>query len=239
MSSENPIYDHVGLVVTAGGRGTRFGGLKQFEPLLGEPLLLWTLRAFAECPFTDVVVTLPEEFLDADEWRAIARKAPFPVRAVAGGERRADSVRAGVLSLDPRCTIVAVHDGARPFPPVAALNECLAALAQDHALAGAIVAAPMTDTVKRIGGGEAITETLPRSYLRRAETPQVVRRVPFLEAAAKDGADLATDEAQVLERAGHTVRVVTHRGMNLKVTERPDIALAEAIIRHREGQSSK
>src|SRR5690606_21788979 len=115
-------------VVVAAGKGTRFGGWKQLAPIGGEPLLLRTLRTLEAIPFGERIVVLHEDLLDSPEWQAISAALEHPHHAIPGGAERADSVRAGVLAASHLCEFVAVHDGARPFPPIDAIAECLRTL---------------------------------------------------------------------------------------------------------------
>jgi 2-C-methyl-D-erythritol 4-phosphate cytidylyltransferase len=219
-----------GLVVVAAGRGTRFGGWKQLAPLGGKPLLVHTLEAFARCPFRDRVVVLPQDLLNEDVWDEILRKFPSlnDFRVVAGGAERSLSVLAGVRELSESCDFVAVHDGARPFPPIEAAAECAALLQARPDIAAAIVAKPVSDTIKMIGHGDnLIQRTVDRRLLLRAETPQVARRDLLLQALSSPASAAASDEAQALEIAGYPTACVVHHGYNPKITLAHDLALAE------------
>jgi len=222
----------LGLVVVAAGSGTRFGGPKQFAPLGGKPLLAWCLEAFDKCEdIAERVVVLRADLQDTATWRGIVAGLRHPVRVVEGGAQRADSVRAGTGALGERCDLVAVHDGARPFPPLEAMRGCAAMLRGDADLACAIVAARCTDTLKALGDdGESIVRTIDRSRTARAETPQVCRRAALLEALARPGASRCTDEAHAIEHAGLRTAVVLHDGANPKITTTLDVRAAEAIL---------
>lgn len=229
MSKSGSSDARTALVVVAGGRGRRFGALKQFARVGGEPLLFRTLRAFDSFAAKERIVVLPADEITGPDWQAIAPRLRLRWRAVAGGETRADSVRAGVAAASAE--FVAVHDAARPFPPIEATRNCLARIAADPSIDGAIVCAPVTDTLKRIAAGtDLVGETVPREELRRAETPQCARRAALLDALALPDASLATDEAMALERAGRRVALVLHAGINLKVTTPADIAVAEQLL---------
>lgn len=227
-----PSPQQLGLVVVAAGSGARFGAMKQFAPLAGKPLLAHCLETFDRCgEFVDRVVVLPGDMLESAAWRKIRDRLENPVRPVAGGVTRADSVRAGVEALDTRCELVAVHDGARPFVPVDAMRECLARLREDATLAAAIVASPIADTLKSTTADQTIERTIDRARTVRAETPQLCRRALLLAALA-DARESVTDEAQALERAGHRTAAVLHDGYNVKITNTTDLVLAEAWLRH-------
>ena len=188
------------LVVVAAGSGTRFGGPKQWAPLAARPLLAHCLDALGLAqPEADRVVVLPEELLESASWHEVNASLAQAWRAVAGGATRALSGRSGVEAA--RGEIVAVHDGARPFPPVDALREAVALLREKPALAGAIVCAPVTDTLKQLDDAGLITGTIDRARCARAETPQVCRRERLLNALARPGTEDCTDEARVAAEA--------------------------------------
>lgn len=231
-----PPWQRCGIVVVAAGKGLRFGGWKQLASIAGEPLVTMTLGAFVAVPCAARVVVVPQEWLADGTWEELHERWPHagPWKAVAGGERRSESVLAGLRALPPECEFAAVHDGARPFPPIEAADQALGRLAGDGELAGVIVARQVTDTVKQVDPLGRIERTLPREELRAAETPQIARR-PILEAALSGPAAAdARDEAQALEWAGHRTAMVCHEAINIKVTHRGDIVLAEAILRERE-----
>lgn len=224
------IFQHTGLVIVAAGRGTRFGGFKQLAPVAGVPLLKRTMAAFDELPFAERVVVLPADLMGDEALHADLAGAGHIWRFVEGGALRAQSVLCGVKTLGRGVELAAVHDGARPFPPIEATWRCVALLGESPVAAGAIVVARVNDTLKRVDGHGAVVATVPRSDLVRAETPQVARRGLLMEALSAPGAEEATDEAQALERAGHLVATIAHDGLNPKVTARQDILLAEAIL---------
>lgn len=215
------------LLVAAGGSGTRFGSPipKQLLPLAGVPVLRRSLLPFAGL-VEEAVVAAP-----AAHSAAVAEACaglPFPVRVVEGGPSRQASVHAALLASggDP-CL---VHDAVRPFVPRRCIEACLAALARHPA---AVVAVPCAATVKRAAPDGSVAATVPRRDLWLAQTPQGFRRQAGLEAfarAAREGWQ-CTDDAEVLERAGHPVVLVPGDPVNLKITEPGDWRLAEALLR--------
>lgn len=227
------VFSQAGLVIVAAGKGTRFGGYKQLAALGGEPLLKRTMAAFDELPFAQRIVVLPRELIsDSSLLRELM--GPRHVWAfVEGSEYRAQSVLCGLRAMEERIEFAAVHDGARPFPPIEATWRCVAELAADTRVGGAIVCTQATDTLKRVDRAGHIEETIPRADVRRAETPQVARRALLIAALSRPGAELATDEAQALERAGHRVATMMHEGINMKVTSPQDMLLAESLLEKR------
>lgn len=219
------------VVVVAAGSGTRMGGEtpKQFRPVMGLPLFLWSTCFFSSLPLVDrVVVVGPAARLE--ELRELCERhmhGRMPA-IVAGGARRQDSVMAGVRATPGDSDFVAVQDAARPFPP-ANLDDGLAAAAETGA---AIYAAPVSSTMKRVENG-MIAGTVEREGLWAAQTPQLVRRpllIDALEACERTGRQV-TDEAGAVEALGVRVRIVPATDANLKVTTPGDWIVAEAIAR--------
>ncbi|HEV8598466.1 MAG TPA: 2-C-methyl-D-erythritol 4-phosphate cytidylyltransferase [Gemmatimonadales bacterium] len=231
-----PLPLDVGVVLAAAGRGERCGDPpKQFRSLAGAPLLLHALRPFLSHPAVALVsVVLPEEQAAAPpDW--LAELVGERLRVVAGGTTRMDSVAAGLRVLPVSCSIVLVHDGARPFPEAVVID---AVIAQARRGVGAIAAVPLYDTLKEAGPIESDTpppvlRTLSRTAVWRAQTPQAFPRA-LLEAAyatARAEGFAATDDAELVERSGGTVVLVRDVSSNLKVTTPEDFRVAEALAR--------
>lgn len=226
-----------GLVIVAAGQGRRFGGPKQLAEVRGEPLLLHTVRAFAHCRFAQRVLVLPPGLFDDGTWLDLQSKygAFSYYEGIPGGKARAHSVRLGLMALTPTCKYVAVHDGARPLPPIDCLVECHRRLEADPSIAAAVVSAPATDTLKEVAGHASgrVARTIDRTRILRAETPQLARREELLKALSTERNPPPSDEAQALELAGKFVICVLHEGLNIKVTHPEDLALFEALLHRR------
>ena len=231
--TSDPVRGGLWVVVPAAGRGMRFGGdrPKQYHPVLGRPLIQHTLERLAAHPRISglCVVLAPDDGYWAG-WREIGGK---PVLRCAGGAERADSVLAGVRALPPAVREkdwVLVHDAARPCLRSDDLGRLL-----DHGAAhdvGAILAAPVRDTLKRATRGGTIARSEPREQLWRAFTPQMFRRAALeraLESALAAGVAI-TDEAMAFERLGLSPLLVEGAEDNLKVTTPSDLALAEYLL---------
>ena len=199
----------------------------------GRPLLAWTLDALAAADSTRrmVLVTAAER---VDEVRAAPWLPAGVVAVVAGGRRRQDSVAAGFRALDDAGDLAAeddpvlVHDGARPLVQPALVDAVAQATARHGA---AIPVIPVADTLKRLDGG-LVGETVDRSELAAAQTPQGARRRLLRQAlAGADPAQDATDEASLLEAAGIPVHVVAGDPANVKVTVPEDLARVMATLR--------
>ena len=220
------------VVVPAAGVGRRFGGdvAKQYVELDGEPLIAHALRAlFAHPSVEGAVVALAADDAAWPGWNEFLGK---PVVACIGGATRAESVLAGLAALPESVRpddFVLVHDAARPNLHADDLDALLERGRADPV--GAILAAPVRDTLKRAGDDGGIDRTEPRERLWRALTPQLFRRLQLsraLEAAFADGIEI-TDESMAMERQGLRPLLVEGREDNLKVTTPADLALLRAL----------
>jgi 2-C-methyl-D-erythritol 4-phosphate cytidylyltransferase / 2-C-methyl-D-erythritol 2,4-cyclodiphosphate synthase len=212
----------IAAILVAAGSGSRFGAEtpKQFLTIAGKPVI----RHAAEALAAHVFVIQPVG--DAAPIQAALKGIPGCLPAVPGGETRQDSVRAGLEALAPhQPDIVLVHDAARPVIPHGTVPALLAALRESP---GAIPAAPVADTLKRVVRG-VITETVPRTGLFRAQTPQAFRFATLL-AAHQAGLTGATDDASLLEAAGETVETVPGSDDNIKLTYPEDLIRLERIM---------
>jgi 2-C-methyl-D-erythritol 4-phosphate cytidylyltransferase len=219
-------------IIVAAGKGTRAGGegLKQFRALAGVPLLIHTLRRFEECAaVNEIVVVAP-----AVETNFHIAASPFPLKKIArvveGGQTRTESVWRGLQTLNgERTSVVAVHDGVRPFVTPAEIERTIRAAAESGA---AVLCAPVIDTIKVIEGAR-IAHTLPREALRRALTPQCFRYELLRRAFARARAEEieATDDSALVELCGAEVVVVEGNSRNIKITRPEDFALAEILMK--------
>lgn len=210
-------------IIVAAGKGIRAGGSipKQFAPLRGKPMVMHSLTALTSHPMTTQTIIVIGEG-QQDHARDIQLEN---VSFVEGGAERRDSVRAGLERLEGKgVTRVLIHDAARPFIPAAVIDALLKAL--DHA-PGAVPALPVADTLAK--GAETLGDNVPRAGLNRIQTPQAFHFDAILAAhrAWPDGEE-ATDDAQMLRRAGHDVALVPGDAMLEKITHPADFAAAEA-----------
>jgi len=213
----------IAALLVAAGSGTRFGSdvPKQFLPLAGIPVIQRAARALID----DVDLLLPVG-PSALIGSALAGLPHLPV--VPGGAERQDSVRAGLEALVSSAPdVVLVHDAARPVIPPGTIGALLAAL---HEAGGAIPAVAVADTLKR-SDGQTILETVPRAGLYRAQTPQAFHFPLLLRLHRAAAGRAATDDAALLEAAGHSVRLVAGSEANVKVTVKEDLMRLEAAMR--------
>lgn len=221
----------VGVVIVAGGSGTRVGGreLKQFRWVGGKPMLLHSLQTFMARPeVVSVVCVLPAALAgDPPPW--IFQCDVDRLMISIGGKTRQQSVANGLDDLPDEAKYVLVHDAARPGVTSAMIGRVIDAVRRDGA---AIAALPLADTLKSVGASGKVTGTVDRSGLWRAQTPQGFRRDLIIRAhrdAAAAKVD-ATDDAALCERIGVPVTVVAGDERAMKVTEEADFARAEALF---------
>ena len=218
------------ILVPAAGSGSRLGGPvpKQYLSLAGRPVIHHTLERLLRSDALGLVVVLAA---GDTRWSQSNPPADPRLLTATGGAERIDSVRAGLQRLADRAMaddFVLVHDAVRPCITRADLRALLAAA--DHP-GGAVLAAPVADTLKRVSGG-VVVATESRDGLWAAQTPQLFRYQMLCAAlAGAAGRDPpTTDEAAAAEAAGHRPRVVAGRRDNIKITWPGDLALAEAIL---------
>ena len=229
MTSDTAVY----AVVPAAGTGRRMGVAlpKQYLELAGRTVLEHTLWRLASHPrITEVVVAISA---DDEHFAGLRPRLPANIVTVTGGAERCHSVLSALIRLAATAAPTAwvlVHDAARPCVRRADLDHLLATLATSAV--GGILAVPVRDTLKRCAADDSIIDTVDRSALWHALTPQMFR-LGLLKAAierALAAGTLVTDEAQAIERAGLVARVVAGHSDNLKITHPEDLPLAALIL---------
>ncbi len=223
-------------LIPAAGRAARFSkdgstsGNKLFASLLGQPVLRWTVEAFAGHPDVNgvVVVAAPDEV-------ALCREAltglPNVLAVVPGGATRQASVAMGLFALGGAADdLVLVHDGARPLVTADVISRCLET-ARLHG--NAVAALPVADTLKAVDDAQTVQRTVDREGLWAVQTPQVFPVSALYDAhtQARDAGWLGTDEASLVEMFGDApVHLVFGDPANFKITRPEDLALAEAVL---------
>lgn len=196
-------------IVVAAGRGERFGAPKASLVLRGRALWEWGRDTLAGAGVGDIVVV-----------------GDVP-GGVPGGERRRDSVAAGLRAIRSDATHVVVHDAARPLASVALVAALLARVERGD-VAGVVPAVPVRDTVKRVAG-DRVVETVDRRDLVVVQTPQAFV-VAALRAAHAAGDGDASDDALLVEQTGGAVATIMGEVQNLKITYPDDLALADRML---------
>lgn len=216
-------------VVVAAGRGVRMGAAvnKVLLPLCGEPVIRHAVRAFCEADEIDGVVVVASAD-ETEQMRAALCGLEKVCAIVPGGSTRQESVKNGLDALPKEARIALVHDGARPLISRELIARCIR---QTEDCGSAVVCTPVTDTVKVEKDG-CVVRTLDRSQLRAVQTPQCFfagELKAAYEAAARDGVSV-TDDASVMEHAGHSVHLLESSEVNFKLTTPEDLRRAEDII---------
>ena len=225
-----PAGNRVGAIVVAAGLSRRMDGPdKLFLPLLGRPLLVYTLDTLqsVDC-VQEVVLVLSQSNLEQGRALVTGREFHKVTSVCLGGPRRQDSVRLGLQALSP-CDWVVVHDGARPCVEPELVER---GLEEARKWGSAVAAVPVHDTLKSADNEGRVVATVDREGVWATQTPQVFSWEALLEAHSQVG-ETATDDAALFERLGQPVHLYTGSRTNIKVTTRDDLRMAEAVLRHR------
>ncbi len=240
MNSESSGFPRVAVVIPAAGRGERFGSPKQFQTHLGWSLLRWALEPFLG--LGDSLVAMAVALPPGETARGLEDLAGHPrLHTCTGGASRQESVRLGLKLIAGELRpddVVLVHDAARPLLSGVDLRRIAELIARTGA--GALLAVPVRDTLKRAGGNGLVEETVPRSGLYQAQTPQGAPAHLLIEAhdrALRAGLH-ATDDAAVLEAAGIPVHIVEGDPLNFKITGETDWKLFTALARRLSGRDN-
>ncbi|MEJ1969788.1 MAG: bifunctional 2-C-methyl-D-erythritol 4-phosphate cytidylyltransferase/2-C-methyl-D-erythritol 2,4-cyclodiphosphate synthase [Rhizomicrobium sp.] len=224
----------VAVLIVAAGKGERAGGAvpKQYTPLLGKPILRWTLETFARHPkVTAIQVAIGP---DQDDFYGETVQGMEMLPPVLGGATRQESVRKGLEALAAAAPdFVLIQDAARPLTSAKMIDAVIAAL--ESGAEAAVPLLPVADTLKREGDGT--WTTVPRDGLHRAQTPQGFRFAKILRAHRHYASQDVTDDMALAETAGLRIASTPGEDANMKVTTPEDFAIAEAHLRARLGES--
>jgi 2-C-methyl-D-erythritol 4-phosphate cytidylyltransferase len=220
------------VILAAAGKSSRFQDphyKKPFAPLDHRAVWLHSAERFLNRDDVKqlLLVIAPEdrEYFDS---KFAANVAILGIDVVVGGAQRADSIANALARIKPSVDFVAVHDAARPCFANEWIDRIFAAA---EASGAAILAIPVRGTLKRVGPDRVIRETVSREQLWEAQTPQVFRRQLLLDAYARRGSEQGTDDAQLVASLGHPVTVVEGSPINLKITTKEDLRLAEQALK--------
>ena len=223
------------VILPAAGKSSRFRDRekKPFANLDGRAVWLRCAELFItrDDVCQTVIVVAPED-QETFRRRYLANLAFMNVQIADGGAERFESVANALAKVKPEAEFVAIHDAARPCLTAELIDTIFASAAKTGA---AMLAVPVSDTIKRSDSQGRVQETVSRKDLWLAQTPQVFRRDWLTEAYAKRGQlgrDI-TDDAQLIEAAGHAVYLVQGSTTNIKITTREDLVLAEAVLKAR------
>ncbi len=215
-------------IILAGGSGTRMGAdrNKVLLALQGKPVIAHSVQAFAGLVEGVVLVSREE---DIPAMQAAVQGIGMPVTIVPGGNTRQDSVWNGLCALPKGCTYVLIHDGARCLVDKGTICRCMASV---ETCGTGVAAIPAIDTIKQVDADENVTSTPDRTNLRVVQTPQgfTVELIRKAHIAAQQEGFLGTDDASLVERTGHPVRLTLGNRRNLKLTTPEDMKMAEMFL---------
>jgi 2-C-methyl-D-erythritol 4-phosphate cytidylyltransferase len=220
------------VILAAGGKSQRFQDRhykKPYAPLGGKAVWLYSAEKFlGRDDVKQLILVIAAEDKEMFYAKFGANIAILGIEVVEGGEERSESVANALALVRDDVDFIAVHDAARPCLADAWIDAVFEAAAKSGA---AILANRVVGTLKRSKDGKTIDETASRESLWEAQTPQVFRRTWLIDAYAKRGSLNPTDEAQAVEHLGHAVQLIESSRMNLKITTRDDLKLAEQALK--------
>jgi 2-C-methyl-D-erythritol 4-phosphate cytidylyltransferase len=225
----------ISAVIVAGGKGERMQAdiRKQYLMLDGISILARTVRAFAEIHAVDTVyLVIPEtdfEFCTRHILQDIHSK--LSVQLVKGGLSRQESVYNGLSAITDPDSVVVIHDGVRPFVPAIPTTEAIAWAVKEG---GCILGIPAVDTLKRVDNMDCIVNTMERSGVWQAQTPQVFQ-YQLIKKAHDDALSngfTGTDDASLVENTGQRVKMIYGSPYNIKITKPEDLVIAMGILKH-------
>ncbi len=223
-----------GVVIPAAGQGKRMISKlnKQYLTLLGLPVLAHTIALFSDYPgIEELVVVVREEELDFCRENVLKKYFNRPIKLIAGGRTRRESVYAGLKAFSPAIDYVIIHDGARPLLPTTIISEVIREVKEHIAVTTGI---RLKDTIKRLTDNNYVAETPPRNELVAIQTPQAFLYKTILKAHQETESDLmVTDDASLVEELGVQVKVIKGSEENIKVTTPLDMVVAENILKNR------
>jgi 2-C-methyl-D-erythritol 4-phosphate cytidylyltransferase len=220
------------VILPAAGRSSRFNDKnykKPYAPLANRAVWMHSAERFINrSDVAQTILIIAPEDREYFDFKFRSNAAILGIEVVEGGKERADSVARALARVKPSVDFICVHDAARPCITDEWIDRVFCAAERTGA---AIFAIPVVGTLKRVKKDNTIEETVSRAGLWEAQTPQVFRRELLLEAYAQRGDFQATDEAQLVERLGKPVAVVPGSPINMKITTREDLRLAEQALK--------
>jgi 2-C-methyl-D-erythritol 4-phosphate cytidylyltransferase len=227
-------------IIPAAGSGLRMSSNvpKQYLELQNMPILAMTVDKFERCSLIDsIILVVSSGHVDSCK-NEIVDKYNFKkvIKVIAGGERRQDSVRAGIEATEGEYDSILIHDGVRPFVSQKTIIRSINALEKNRAI---ITAMPAKETIKKIGEGGYVLKTYDRRLLWLVQTPQVFRYKDIYNAHMKallEGWDEVTDDALLMEKMNIPVKIIPGSEENIKITTPFDLKYAEFLLQSRAGE---
>ena len=214
------------IIITAGGIGKRMGAAipKQFIPLNGKPILMWTIRKFYEFDTAiEIILVLPEA--EVENWQQLCADYNFSIQhqVVVGGKERFDSVKNGLKNATG--SWIGVHDAVRPLVDLTVIKNCYS---QVEKLKAVIPVVQLKDSIRKIDGDFSTAKD--RSGYRLVQTPQVFESTLLKAAYQQSFSDLFTDDASVVENNNVSVHLIEGNEENIKITTKNDLLIASALL---------
>ncbi|MBN1588441.1 MAG: 2-C-methyl-D-erythritol 4-phosphate cytidylyltransferase [Pirellulales bacterium] len=220
------------VILPAAGRSSRFKDKhykKPFAPLANRAIWIHSAERFINRDdVIQVILVIAAEDRDDFDFKFASNVAILGIDVVEGGAERADSIEAALARVKPEADFVCIHDAARPCLADVWIDRVFEEVQRSQA---AILAIPVSSTLKRVGADNRVEETVSRARLYEAQTPQAFARELLLEAYAQRDGFAATDDAQLVERLGKPVSIVPGSPVNMKITTREDLRLAEQAMK--------
>lgn len=219
------------VIIVAGGSGSRMKSSlpKQFIPVGEKPILMHTIEVFRNCiEDIGIILVLPEKYTKL--WKELCTEFQFPVshQITNGGSTRFESVSNGLKLVQNNNSIVGVHDGVRPFVSESTINNTFAA-AEEHGTAIPVV--ELNDSIRKLTENDSIVQD--RAEFRLVQTPQCFKYSILKKAYEQEYQDTFTDDASVVEAAGHKIELIEGNFENIKITRSFDLAIAELLSKKR------
>jgi 2-C-methyl-D-erythritol 4-phosphate cytidylyltransferase len=217
----------ISVIITAGGTGKRMGSEipKQFMEVAGKPILFHTISLFHQFnKSTQILVTLPESWLDY--WDELINTYQFdvPHEVIAGGQERFHSIKNALQHCNE--PIVMVHDGVRPLVSLETLKRCIEALETFNAVVPVV---PVKESLRKVSGRKS--EALIRKEYCNVQTPQCFEKSVLEKAYSQEYHDGITDDASLVEQCGEFIHLVDGNDENIKITTPMDLILADALLK--------
>lgn len=215
-------------IIVAGGTGSRMQGdvPKQFMVLSGKPILMHAIQRFFESEADpEIIVVIPKIEIDAWKKRCVDCSFAIPHQVVGGGETRFHSVKNGLNEVKEK-SIVAVHDGARPFASKALINRCFI---EAEKYGNAVPAIPLNDSMRKVEGNQS--EIADRKNFVLIQTPQCFDSEILIKAYQENDQPEFTDDASIVEHSGKMIHLIEGERENIKITYAVDMVIGEAILK--------
>ena len=222
---------NISVIIPSAGSGNRFGQLKQFKKLNGEPLVILTIKPFLEIQeIVEIIIVVPSNDIVSLDQYLKTKSYQGKIKLVKGGDTRQDSIRNGLKLVDKKSKLVCIHDAVRPFITKDIIKLCIK---KCQKFDGAISGIKSTDTVK-VSNNNIVKKTIDREKIWLVQTPQVFNKNKLIKSMknAEEKNINATDESFLMEKMGYKIKLVKGDSNNIKITFNTDWELAKYLIKN-------